>query len=546
MAWPNNGLAHRPVVMGRRGAVASANPHASLAGLRMLQNGGNAIDAAVATAAALNVVEPYMSGAGGVGYMTIKTKGMRAPVVLDFIGRAPAAAELRVFQGAGPGSKDTGILSPLVPGNLGGWLAALERHGTMDRATVFAPAIDLAEGGFPITISNHRMWQGSVPNLRKFATSTEQYLRNGDAPPVGSILQQPNLARTFRQIVEGGAEAFYRGPIAREIARFSREHGGIITEADLASYRPEWQEPISTTYRGYTVYCPPLPCSGMQYLITLNLVEGFDMAAMGQNSADYVHHLAEAMKLAVADRTTYAPDPASPIAGLLSKEYAAARRKLIDPQRPGYSGGERYTAHKLPQEIRPGSPESLRYESTTHFATIDADGNAVSCTQTLGGGFGSAVVHGDTGLALNNFAHWFDDEPTSPNVIAPNKKVEMCLAPSQIWRDGELFGIVGTPGSFGIMQTTPQMMLNLLDHGFSIQAAIEAPRFRTMTGYELPMEGRFPAEVRGELARRGHEVQVLDDWTMFVGGGQGVMIDPDSGALMAGADPRRDGYALAY
>ncbi len=546
MTWLQNGVAHRPVVMGQRGAVASANPHATMAGLRILQQGGNAIDAAVATAAALNVGEPYMSGAGGVGYMVIKTKEMTKPVVLDFIGRAPAAAELSVFQKAGPGSKDYGILSPLIPGNFGGWMKALDRFGTMDRATVFAPVIDLAENGCPVSLSNAWMWQHAVPNLRKYATSAEQYLVNGDAPPVGYVLKQPNLARTYRTLADGGADEFYRGSIAKEIARYSQENGGIITEDDLANYEPEWQEPISTTYRGYEIFCPPLPCSGMQYLITLNLVEGFDMAGMGQNSAAYVHHLAEAMKLAVADRTTYAPDPASPIQGLLSKEYAAQRRQLIDPQRVGYSGGERYTAHKLPQEVLPGSMESLKYESTTHFVTVDNQGNAVACTQTLGAGFGSGVVHGSTGLALNNFFHWFDDEPTSPNVIAPNKKVEMCLAPSQIWRDGQLFAMVGTPGSFGIMQTTPQMMMNLLDHQFSIQAAIEAPRFRTGTGYELPMEGRFSAEVRAELAKLGHEVQLMDEWTMFVGGGQGLMVDPDSGVFMAGADPRRDGYALAY
>ena len=546
MAWPNNGLAHRPVIMGRRGAVASANQHASQAGLRMLQAGGNAIDAIVATVAALNVVEPYMSGAGGVGYMVIKDKAATKPTVLDFIGRAPAAAELRVFQEAGPGSKDSGILSPLVPGNLGGWLAALERYGTMDRATVFAPAIELAEGGFPITISNAVMWRMAVANLRKWPTSAAQYLHDGDAPQVGSILVQPDLARTFRALVEGGAEAFYRGEIAREIVRFSQDHGGILTMEDFASYTPEWREPISTNYRGYDVFCPPLPCSGVQYLQTLNLVEGFDMGALGQNSADYIHYLAEAMKLAVADRTTYAPDTTSPIGGLLSKEYAAARRALIDPQRAAYSGGERFTAHKLPAEVLPGSAVSLMRESTTHLVAIDAAGNAVACTQTLGAGFGSGVVHGDTGLVLNNFAHWFDDESTSPNVIAPGKKVEMCLAPSQIWRDGRPFLLVGTPGSFGIMQTTPQMMLNVIDHGYNIQAAIEAPRFRPMDGYNLAFETRIPVEVRQELERRGHTLQPIADWSMLFGGGQGIMVDPDSGAFMAGADPRRDGYAVAY
>jgi gamma-glutamyltranspeptidase/glutathione hydrolase len=284
----------------------------------------------------------------------------------------------------------------------------------------------------------------------------------------------------------------------------------------------------------------------MQYLITINIVEGFDLAEMGHNSADYLHHLAEAMKLAVADRATYAPAANPPIDALLAKEYAAERRALIDPEHAAYSGGERYTSRKQPNEILPGSFASVMRESTTHFATADAAGWAVSCTQTLGGGFGSGIVHGSTGLALNNFAHWFDDDPESPNVIAPNKKVEMCLAPSQTWRGDDLFVTIGTPGSFGIMQTTPQMMLNILDHGFSVQAAIEASRFRTITGYELPIEGRVPEDVVAELRRRGHDVQMLDPWTPFVGGGQGIMVDPDSGAFLAGADPRRDGYAIAY
>jgi gamma-glutamyltranspeptidase / glutathione hydrolase len=510
----------------------------------MLQQGGNAIDAAVAIAATLNVVEPYMSGAGGVGYMTIRVPGERQPVVLDYIGRAPAAAELERF--SVPGSKDDGILSPLVPGALGGWLMALERFGRLDRATVFAPAIEYAENGFPVTIKNHAFMLTSRDRLRQWKTSTEAYLHDGETPLPGSILTQPNLAATFRAVVEGGAEAFYRGPIAEEIARFSQENGGLLTYEDLATYSPNWQEPISTTYRGYQVYCPPLPCSGMQYLITLNIVEGFDMGAKGQNSADYIHHLAEAMKLAVADRTTYAPIETSPIAGLLSKTYAEERRSLIDPQRAAWSGGERYTAMKQPQEILAGSVESITRESTTHFVSADAEGYAVACTQTLGGGFGSGVVHGSTGLSLNNFAHWFDDEPESPNVIAPNKRVEMCLAPSQIWRDDQLFLAIGTPGSFGIMQTTPQMMMNVIDHGYSVQAAIEAPRFRTITGFELPIEGRISEDVVSELTRRGHEVQLMEPWTPFVGGGQGLMVDPDSGAFLAGADPRRDGYALAY
>jgi gamma-glutamyltranspeptidase / glutathione hydrolase len=544
MTWPHAGLAHRPAVTGRHGAVASAHPLASAAGLAMLQKGGNAIDAAVATAAALNVVEPFMSGAAGVGYMNITVAGASEPVILDYIGRAPAAAEPGRFNT--PDGKDDGILSPLVPGALGGWLMALERYGTLDRATVFAPAIDYAENGFAMTIKGNFFFEGNRPRLLQWETSTAAYLHGGETPRPGAILKQPDLAQTFRTIVEGGADAFYKGPIAKEIARFSQENGGLLTEEDFASYQPSWTTPISINYRGFDVFCPPLPCSGMQYLQTLKIVEGFDMAGMGHNTADYIHHLAEAMKLAVADRTTYAPDETAPIETLLSEDYLAERRARIDPNRVLLSGGERYNSSLRSDQVPAGSFASIMQESTTHFVTADAAGNAVSCTQTLGGGFGSGVVHGSTGLSLNNFGHWFDLDPESPNVIAPNKRVEMCLAPSQTWRDGRLALMVGTPGSFGIMQTTPQMMMNVLDHGYSIQAAIEAPRFRTMTDNELPVEGRIAPDVVEALRARGHEVQVLDDWTPFVGGGQGILIDPESGAFFGGADPRRDGYALAY
>ncbi|HUY99863.1 MAG TPA: gamma-glutamyltransferase family protein [Thermomicrobiaceae bacterium] len=544
MATPTGGIAHRPAVMGRRGAVASAHPLSTLAGLMMLQQGGNAVDAAVAMAAALNVVEPYMSGAAGVGYMVITVPGASAPLVLDYIGRAPAAASPDQF--ADEESKDWGIRSPLVPGALGGWLMALERFGRLDRAAVFAPAIEWAEHGFPLTINNSRTFGLMAPRLSRFATTSSTYLPGGEAPPPGAVLRQTDLARTFRTIVDGGGEAFYRGPIAAEIVRFSQANGGLLTADDLATYVPTWVEPISTGYRGYTVFCPPLPCSGMQYLETLNLVEGFDMAGMGHNSADSIHTLAEAMKLSLADRTTYAPDPTSPIEYLLSPGYSTERRALIDPRRAGYSGGDRFTSTKHANEVLPGNVERALRESTTHFVAADLEGYVVATTQTLGAPFGSAVVHGDTGLVLNNFAHWFDLDPASPNVIAPNKQVEMCLAPSQIWRDGKPYLLVGTPGSFGIMETTPQMMMNVIDHGFSIQAAIEAARFRTATGTELLMESRVAPEVVEELTRRGHDVKLQDPFTMLFGGGQGIVIDPESGAFSAGADPRRDGYALAH
>ncbi len=543
MAWANEGTAHRPVVMGRRGAVASAHPLASLAGLRMLMQGGNAIDAAVATAAALNVTEPYMSGAAGVGYMVIYHAKTDTRIVLDYNGRSPHAASLDRY----PSDADTqsGILSPLVPGAGGGWLAALERFGSLPRETVFAPAIELAEGGFPLTLHNARFFAAGETNLRPWATSVAQYLPDGRVPVAGQILRQPDLARTFEAIVAGGAEAFYRGPIGAEIVRFSEEHGGLIAQRDLDDFAVEWTEPIGVDYRGYEVICPPPPCSGIQYLQTLNLMEGYDAAAMGHNSAAYIHHLAEAMKLAVADRTTFAPAPNPPTNILVAKEYAETRRALIAPARAGVSGGDRFTSAKRAGEVLAGDPYAMK-QSTTHFDAVDEEGNAVSATQTLGGVFGSGVVFGGTGLALNNFTYWMDRDPASPNAIGPHKRVEQCLAPAQVWRGGKLFLCLGTPGSFGIMETTPQMLINVFDFGMSVQAAIEAPRFRTGVGRELLVEGRVPQDVRDALTAWGHEVNALPDWTMLVGGGQGVMVNPDSGALMGGADPRRDGYALAW
>jgi gamma-glutamyltranspeptidase/glutathione hydrolase len=415
----------------------------------------------------------------------------------------------------------------------------------MDRATVFQPAIEYAEDGFPLSINNARHFEANEEKLRKWPTSAAQYFPNGTPPPAGTVMTMPNLARTFRTIVEGGREAFYRGDIAREIARFSQEHGGLITERDLADYQPQWVEPIGVSYRGYEVYCPPPPCSGIQYLITLNIVEGFDMAGMGHNSAPYIHHLAEAMKLAVADRAEYAPAPNPPTDGLLSRDYAAHRRSLINPQRAGIAGGDRYTSTKRRDEILAGNPYNLP-QSTTHFDAADRDGNAVSVTQTLGGGFGSGVVFGNTGLALNNFTYWMDRDPASPNAIGPHKRVEQCLSPGQIWKGGKLFAVIGTPGSFGIMETTPQMMMNLMDFGFSTQAAIEAARFRTANGRELLLEGRIPAAVRAQLGAWGHEVMVREEWSRFFGGGQGIIVDQESGAFMGGADPRRDGYAMAW
>lgn len=544
MGWPNRGAAFRPVVMGRRGMAASAHSLASGAGLRMLQQGGNAIDAAVATAAVLNCVEPYMSGIGGCGYMLVYSARERRLRVLDYMGTSAGGATLGGV--ADPAEMNHGPKSPLVPGAVGGWLTALETYGTLDRATVFGPAIEYAEAGVPVSLKNAYFYDYAHKAGHLSAAMTAVFMPNGGVPTPGSIVRQPLLAATLREIVDGGQETFYRGALAKRIVNSIEDQGGWLSAADFAEFRPAWREPVATSYRGFEIACPPPPCSGVQYLETFNLLEAYDLAALGQNTPDSIHLVAEAMKLAVADRIAYAPGGGAPADGMRSKAYAAERRALIDPTRAASSAGERFTRPVPAGAIVAGEAERLLSECTTHFDVVDADGNAVAVTQSLGDGFGSGIMAGDAGFLFNNLGFWFDLDADSPNALGPGKQVEMCMAPVAVFRDDALFMVIGTPGSFGILQTTPQMIGNVLDHGFSIQAAIEAPRFRTYEGTTIEIEARIPKVVRDELAARGHTVRLIDDWSFLVGGGQGIMIDPDSGVLMGGADPRRDGYAVGW
>ena len=545
MSFSAKGIVHRSTVTGRRGMIASAHPLASLAGVRILMEGGNAIDAVVAVAAALNVVEPYMSGMGGDGYMHIYSAREQEHTVLDYMGRSPYGA---TFEEVGdPESRARGPRSPLVPGACGGWLAALERYGSMDAAAVFQPAIEYAEQGFPLTVNNAEFIDFNVPEMLRHPSTTETYLPHGRAPVAGEIMTQPDLAKSMRAIAEGGAEVFYRGEIADRLVRYMEENGGFITHRDLRDFAVEWQEPISVPYRGYRVFAPPPPCQAIQYLETLNIMEGFDVAELGHNRAATLHRFIEAAKMAQADRAEYAGIDNPPTAGLLSKEYASQRRAEIGARaRP--SGGERYTSVKMEDEVLAGDPRQwMHSECTTHFSAIDADGNAVGVTQSLGAGFGSAVVIPGTGIALNNFLNWMDGDPQSPNVVGPGLKTEMCMSPVQVWDEQGLRFLIGTPGSYGILQTTPQMIMNVIDHDMNIQAAIEAARVKATTpGPVVDVETRIGEDVLLELTQMGHHLNRLGPWNAGVGGGQGILVDPESGGFMGGADPRRDGYALGW
>jgi gamma-glutamyltranspeptidase/glutathione hydrolase len=536
---PPHGHAYRPVVMGTGGAVTSAHPLASMAGARMLLAGGNAADAAVATAAALGVVEPFMSGLGGNGLAVISGRDER--LVLDFLGHAPAAAEPGA---ASEAELSGGPKSCATPGNLAGWLTLLERLGSMARADVLAPAIELAERGVPLTVKGVEFFEGGRAKLAQSAEAGRLYL--GQPPRQGALVRYPELAATLRLVAEGGREPFYRGPISRALAAAGGAAGGWLTEADLAAVEPTWREPIAIEYRGHEVATVPPPGSiAFQMLETLGILEGFDLAAWGHNSPEHLHHLIEAVKLASADRLAYGFSPDPPLAGLLSRQYAAAQRARIDPRRAGRSEGERHSAERLPDQIGEGHPPTFVNEQTTHFACADADGMVVSVTQTLGAAFGSGFAVPGTGVLLNNHLQWMDRDPASPNVLGGGRKLAVNMAPSQVFRNGTFVLSIGTPGSYGIVQTTAQMISNRLDFGLNVQEAIEAPRVRVYRDRLVDAEARIPAETRAALAGRGHQVNAIDDWSWVVGGGQGIARDPESGALMAGADPRRDGYALA-
>lgn len=543
-----SGFAHRPVVMGGNGMVASANPLASQAGLRMLLEGGNAMDAAVATAAALNAVEPYMSGVGGIGVLLCYVAREKRVRVLNFSGRAAAAAEPHLYTVE---SREVGSRAPLVPGTVAGWLKLLDTYGTMERSRVLAPAIDYAEQGIPVSHNNHLFIHNNRSLLERFSTSSDIFLAGGHAPRAGSRLRQAALAQSLRRIAKGGHEIFYRGELAKEIVAFVESQGGLLSRQDFETYDAVWEDPISTSYRGFDVYVPPPNSSAFQVLNTLNIVEADDLASLGFGTPESLHLLIEAAKLSVTDRIAYAGDPDYtdiPIHGLLSKAYAASQRGRIDASRAASVVGERPSSVWPGDVMRAGVPVPYTNGMTTHLAAADAEGNVVTLTQTLGNAFGCGMAVADTGILLNNMALWFEIDPDHdhPNRIAPGKRVEFCLAPTQVFRDGEFRMSIGTPGSYGILQTTVQMLLAMLDFDLNIQAAIEAPRFRTFDGQRVELEDRFSESTRQALRDMGHAVESIGDWSLSVGGGQGLTRDPDSGVWQGGADPRRDGYAVGW
>jgi len=538
--------ATRPVAVGNDGMVASAHPLASLAGLRILQDGGNAFDAVVATASTLNVVEPYMSGIGGIGVALVYVHKENRVRTIDFSGRAPKEASPEVFT---DDTKDDGIMAAMVPGNLAGWLTMHETYGSMDRERLFAQAINYAENGFPVTYTNSEIIAQVGHLLRRFPSSKIILGTNDRTPRPGERLKMPQLAMSLGQIAKDGLEVFYGGSLGRKIVQGNRDLGGLYTEEDLAEYRAQWLDPISIEYKGNTVYTTPPNCSSFQVLQILKLLEGLDPEERRVQDAGSLHVFIEAAKLCITDRVTWAGDPdytTAPLDGLLSGAYADKQRMRINRNAAAAVLGERYATDRPIGVLKPGSPEEFDAGMTTAFSVADRDGNVVSVTQTLGGRRGSDAAVGDTGIFLNNMASYFELEESSPNRIGPGKRVDFVVAPTQTFRNGKFLLSMGTPGSWGILQTTPQFLTNVLDHGMNVQQAIDSPRFRVSTGLNVDMEERVPLHVRESLEMKGHQVNVLPAWSRIVGGAQGIQFDFAEGTFQGGADPRRDGYALGY
>lgn len=539
----------RPMARARSGMVATANPLATMAGVKMLARGGNAVDAVVAAAAAIGVAEPYMSGLAGCGVLVLSRPGA-PPRALNFLGRAPLGATAEKLRGS---ARDTGILSVAVPGNLAGWARVLADHGTLSLAEVLEPAIELAEVGPPMTVFDHQMFeehQGSLdPEGRRV------YLRDGRLPEIGVPVRQPDLAESFRRIGRDGIGAFYDGPLGEALVRDMVARGGLVSRRDLAEYPGTlaWTDTLSTTYRGVTVHVPPPPSSGLQILQTLNGMGGWDVGRMAHLGPDHLAVIAEASRAARVDTDRFVGDPAFlavPVEGLLGAGRTESLRAEMRARLEGTRAAAVPVAGGSGADPRPTG-------STTHLAACDASGLAVNITHSLGGGFGSGVVVRGTGIALNNALHWTSTKEGHPNLVEPGKKHEWPVAPVQLFRDGAFWATVGTPGSYGILVTTVQVLSNLLDFGLELQDAIGAPRFRwldegadPLPATTLRMESRVPEATRRALAARGYAIETQGAWTMRVGGVQGVMreLGPagPTGWLLGAADPRRNGYAMGW
>ena len=529
----------RSPVYSRTGIVATSQPLASAAGLEVLAQGGNAADAAVAAGAALNVTEPTSTGIGGdmfALYYSAETKQVSA---LNGSGRAPAALTLNRLKEEGFSSE----LPPFhahtvtVPGACAGWFDLIERHGSLSMAEILAPAIRLASEGFPVAPITSYSWQRGAQNQLKSAPNGHELTIDGRGPIPGEIFRNPNLARTFESVANGGKDAFYQGRIAEAIVSVIREAGGCMSLDDLATHTSTWEEPVSVTYRGLRVHeCPPNG-QGITALIALNILEGFDLSSFGFLSTEHLHLLIESMRLAFADSRWYVADPTFsnvPIQELLSKRYADERRRLINRDR-------------ATMDPKRGTPVSS--SGTVYLSVVDKYGNACSFINSNYWGFGTGIVPKGFGFTLQNRGHNFSLDPNHPNRLEPRKRPYHTIIPAMVTReDGSLYASYGVMGGFMQPQGHVQVLSALVDHGLDPQAALDLPRFCIdveEAGGRVALEEGIPARVVSELEKMGHPVYPVSgyDRSLF-GRGQVILRDAETGVLCAGSDPRADGCAM--
>ncbi len=522
---------HRPVVMGRHWMVSTGHHLASLEAARVLENGGNAVDAALAASAMLTVVRPQLCGLGGDLFAQIYWSKSREIKVLNASGTSPYNAHRDKFQQKEIPRK--GILAASVPGLVSAW-PELAKFGTLPLADILSPAIRLAEEGFPVYRKFAETLESSAEMLAREGNRSQAFFQNGRPLRAEEILVQPGMARTLRDIAANGSDAFYRGEPAKAIVRESQDRGGLFSERDFLDHRSMWVEPVHATFAGHEVYAVPPNSYGLLLLLQLNILSEFDLQALGHNSADALHIQVEAKKLAFADGDYIIADPdlvKSDLTSFVSRTYAAKQAKRINLRKAAFG-------------VEPGLGPERRGGGTTYVAVVDSEGNCVSLIQSLYHTFGCGVFVEDTGIALNNRMIGFTLEPGHPNEVAPHKRPAHTLSPTLILKDGRPSIVLGTPGGTGQTQTVAQIIINLFFFGMNIQEAIEAPRWRSETEHELAIENRLPAAVIEELKKRGHEVRLVAAWSPSMGGAEGIVVDSERRVLMAGADPRRDGYAI--
>jgi gamma-glutamyltranspeptidase/glutathione hydrolase len=569
----------RPVIRGRQAAVSSMKPEATEAARKILQAGGNAFDAAVGGQAALAVTDFALNGVGSDAVILLYDAKSKNVVSINAEPRAPRLATIEWHQKNNDAKlpSSDGLLSGGIPGVVDAWCLLLDNWGTMSLEQVLAPAIQLAEEGFPLSEKLARAI-ATTKKIRKYPSTMRVYMPTGTPPKPGDIFKNTDLARTLKKIVEAekGAKAqgrhaalkaardrFYKGDIARELAKFSEENGGLFRYEDFAAYTAKIETPVSVDYRGYQVFKNASASQGPAELIALNLLEGYDVKKMGLNSPDYIHTSVEAIKLAMADREKYLGDMdfiKIPYDALLSKEYARERRKLIDPAkasmelRPGSAGVRTSDQADAPVHVHLEG-DADHEGDTSYLAVVDKDRNMVSFEPSLHSGFGTGVVMGETGIIFNCRGDYYSLTPGEANALEPGKRPRSTLQSTLVMKDGQPFMITGSPGGDDQIMRTMQTLMNVVDFGMNIQQAIEAPRWttrafpaspfpHTMYPGEMAVEDRVPENVRNDLIARGHKLRVTKAWSQ--GSNAGIIIDAKTGVLSAGADPRVEAYAWAW